>query len=83
MHTYMQVVPLEESILWIVLLISVNIWKYVKEGGGVTLYAMTSWSARSSAWGWMTKSLWVSITGRAGTADIIVEVCYRHPEKED
>jgi len=31
----------------------------------------------------LTKSLWVSITGRAGTADIIVEVCYRHPEKED
>ena len=30
-----------------------------------------------------TKSLWVRTKGRAGTGDIIVEVCYRPPGQED
>jgi len=31
----------------------------------------------------LTKSLRVRIKGRAGTGDIIVEVCYRLPDQED
>ncbi|GAB0209334.1 hypothetical protein GRJ2_003399100 [Grus japonensis] len=31
----------------------------------------------------LTESLWVRIKGRAGTGDIIAEVCYRPPDQED
>ena len=59
--------------------------RHGRQGGGVTLYAMTSWSAWSSQLGMdeePTESLWVSIKGRAGTGDIIVGVCYRPPDQD-
>lgn len=31
----------------------------------------------------LTETLWVKIKGRAGTSDIMVEVCYKPPYQED
>ena len=57
-----------------------------RRGGGVSLYVNDQLEC-VELWLGMdeepTESLWVRIKGRAGTRDIIVEVCYRPADQED
>ena len=45
--------------------------------------SVTSWSAWIRMNKELTESLWVRITGKAGTGDVIVGICYRPPHQED
>ena len=57
-----------------------------RQGGGIALYVSEQLECMELYLGMdeeLKESLWVRITGRAGTGDIIVGVCYRPPDQED